>query len=169
MSEPLFTIAPGYDDPLELLLACHGRVEQHYQLLQRLVGHIRDKGVDAEAKTAIARVHKYFNTAAVHHHQDEEEDIFPLLSGVEELLGQLRSEHETLEAQWRQIDSLLQSTDLAKRTQELAQCSDEFARAYARHIELENGQIIPMAKVQLSPAQLKTIGQGMARRRQAIK
>ena len=37
----------GFDEPFEMLVACHGRVERMLDLLERLAQHLLDQGADA--------------------------------------------------------------------------------------------------------------------------
>src|SRR5436853_7672694 len=69
----------GFDDPLEMLLACHRKIEKQLQTLKKLRAHVDDRGVDADASSAAQAILRYFLKAAPHHHDDEEKDLFPLL------------------------------------------------------------------------------------------
>jgi hemerythrin-like domain-containing protein len=75
----LFDALAGFDDPLEMLLGCHRRIEKQLETLKRLCTHVEARGVDAEASTAAQAVLRYFQSAAPNHHHDEELDLFPLL------------------------------------------------------------------------------------------
>ena len=41
--------APGMDEPLEILEACHGRIEHQLQTLGRLLAHLPRAGADNQA------------------------------------------------------------------------------------------------------------------------
>jgi len=69
----------GFEAPLEMLSACHARIERQCATLRRLVPHLAAHGTDADARAAAAAVMRYFDTSAVHHHADEEADLFPAL------------------------------------------------------------------------------------------
>ena len=69
----------GFEVPLEMLAACHHRVESQCTTLQRLVAHLATHGSDEGARVAAAAVLRYFDTSAVDHHADEEIDLFPAL------------------------------------------------------------------------------------------
>ena len=75
----LFDATVGFDDPLEMLMACHRRIEKQLDTLKRLLPHIKEHGVDADASIAAQSVLHYFARAAANHHDDEEKDLFPLL------------------------------------------------------------------------------------------
>ena len=104
--------AVGFEVPLEMLAACHGRVEAQCATLRRLVVHVGGQGADRQAREAAAAVMRYFDTSAVHHHADEEVDLFPALieamAGsdavcLRELTASLTGEHRELEQRWRAL------------------------------------------------------------------
>ena len=76
----LFDAPAGFDDPLEMLLGCHRRIERQLETLKKLRVHVESRGVDAEASAAAQAVLTYFRKAAANHHADEEQDLFPLLA-----------------------------------------------------------------------------------------
>ena len=99
----------GFEAPLEMLSACHHRIERQCATLRRLVPHLADQGADAEARTAAAGVLRYFDTSAQQHHTDEEENLFPAL--IESMAGseplclraltdRLTADHRELDAHW---------------------------------------------------------------------
>ena len=161
---------PNFDAPLDLLRACHQRMLAQCDLLERLVAHVADKGVDAEAKGAIGRVLTYFNTSAVHHHQDEEQDLFPPLARqslkLADIVYALRKQHVALNESWDRLGTLLKkSGELAERQAEFAQQVQQFCALYRDHIRKEENELLALAQHILSTQQLAAIGDSMARRR----
>src|SRR3979411_47870 len=77
--QSLFDTTVGFDDPLEMLLACHRRIEKPLETLKRLRAQMDVNGVNAEASHAAHGVLRYFLKSATQHHEDEEKDLFPLL------------------------------------------------------------------------------------------
>src|SRR5689334_1951600 len=77
--DPFAAPAPGFDEPLEMLAACHERIEAQLRTLEKLVEHLSQNcaangaahGADNSARDAAARVMRYFDTAGVEHHRDE--------------------------------------------------------------------------------------------------
>src|SRR5689334_2494815 len=69
----------GFDQPFEMLHACHERVRRSLRLLQRLVAHAQVHGADAQVREAAADVLRYFDLAAPAHHEDEERHLVPRL------------------------------------------------------------------------------------------
>ncbi|WP_019626753.1 hemerythrin domain-containing protein [Thioalkalivibrio sp. ALJT] len=165
--------APGFQQPIELLRACHRRILNTLDILERLPAHLSTKGADADARAAAQRVLDYFHKAAPHHHADEDEDLFPLLRRHRDAadspprlctwLDRLSAEHEVLEAGWdRQRPALQRVVD--RRTTDLPD-PGPWIRQYRLHLDLEERAILPFAERLLSPEERHTIGASMAARR----
>ena len=71
--------AAGFDEPFEMLAACHERVQRMLRLLRRLAAHLGEHGADAQAAQAAVDVMRYFDEAAPRHHDDEELHVLPRL------------------------------------------------------------------------------------------
>ncbi len=71
----------GFDQPFEMLDACHDRVRRSLDLLRRLRDYLRGHGhgCDDSARQAARDVLRYFDIAAPLHHEDEEMHVFPPL------------------------------------------------------------------------------------------
>lgn len=168
ISLPGSETAPGYDDPLGLLRACHQRMRQNCQLLVTLTQAQIDAGTTAEVLRATTKVRRYFNQAAPHHHADEEQDLFPLLHDDPRLrasIDALRAEHASLEAAWAEIDDRLQQlNDQNSHPIRLDQVQ-AFQADYLRHIDMEESQVLPAADRLLNSGHLARLGERMAGRR----
>lgn len=163
-------IAPGFDQPLDVLLACHGRIEKQCITLERLLMHLPQHGSDAQAQQAARALLNYFDTAAVHHHDDEERNLFPLLERAGqgewcEVIELLTGEHDDLAQLWRAIRPPLQ----AIANGEAVALSDKHVRRFIAlnrsHIAFENDRVLPLAREILSAADLQSLGRAMAARR----
>jgi iron-sulfur cluster repair protein YtfE (RIC family) len=166
--------AAGFEVPLEMLAACHGRVQAQCSTLQRLLPHLAAHGADRAAQEAASAVMRYFDTAAVHHHADEEQDLFPALleamAGsdavcIRDLTHALAAEHRLLEAHWRRLRDALTAVaagDAALLTPALVQ---DFTALYAGHIAREEAELLPMAERLLDDATLDRVGLAMRQRR----
>jgi hemerythrin-like domain-containing protein len=167
--------AVGFEVPLEMLSACHGRIDQQCATLRALVPHVAAHGADRPAREAAAAVLRYFDSAAPHHHADEEEDLFPALlesmAGsdavcLRELIAGLLAEHRALEVAWRPVRVALESIVAGSAEARLAGVEVEvLASLYERHIAREEGELLPMAKRLLDDATLDRIGRAMRARR----
>ena len=78
-NESLLPVAPALDEPLEMLEACHQRIEQQLNTLERLRAYLPEHGADETARRAAQGVLRYFRLAGPNHHADEEQDLFPAL------------------------------------------------------------------------------------------
>lgn len=170
LDSPLTPELPNFDAPLDMLRACHQRMLAQCELLERLVAHIAANGVDAQARTAVGRVLTYFNSSAVHHHQDEEQDLFPLLARqslkLADIVHALRKQHVELNQHWDVLGALLKKpAELAERQTEFAQRVQQFCAGYRDHIRKEEKELLALAQHILSSRQLATIGDNMAHRR----
>jgi len=161
--------APDFSDPLGLLRACHERVFKHCDILENLAAHLANQGVDQETREAAAQVHRYFSVAAKHHHQDEEQDLFPRLARqslkLADQVHQLKQEHEQLDALWAELEPLLAKPASIENIEAFQSLAERFATAYRTHVQRENSDLLDMAQHIFSSDELKQIGLAMAERR----
>lgn len=161
------------DEPLEMLVACHGRVRAFTDTLKRLATHLLQKGADREAALAAGNILRYFDLAAPKHHQDEESDLFPLLlaqapddAALAADIARLRAEHLQMGEMWLQLRERLllvregQPADLL--SDDLAQ---RFADTYQQHAASEEQTVFQAAERLLDAAQLQALGRSMSERR----
>ena len=160
---------PGFDDPVALLRACHEKMLARCALLETLVAHLDEHGVDDAARKAARDISRYFSTAAVLHHRDEEEDLFPLLNRqslkTAELVHKLKQEHLTLDALWGEIAANLGSLPGDGFSETARQGIAAFCQLVRAHVQVENTEFLPLAANSLSTRVLDEIGQAMAERR----
>jgi hemerythrin-like domain-containing protein len=120
---------------------------------------------------------RYFDTAARHHHEDEERDLFPALlesmAGsdavcLRELTSLLTAEHRELERCWavlrRRLEQVAGGQTAALPEAEVQDLVDR----YAQHMAREEAELLPMARRLLSDAELDRIGLAMRLRRGAV-
>ena len=161
--------APGYDDPLGMLTACHRRIERQLGILSRLQRHLPEHGCDSDARAAARGILRYFDTAAVNHHADEEASIFPRVLAIEPsataLVADLDADHRLLAARWRRIRPLLAAIAAGARANLAPREVAELRRAYDAHIAREESELIPLAKEAIDRQTLVVVGHEMARRR----
>lgn len=166
---PFPSAAPDFSEPLELLRACHERIFQHCDLLERLAQHLADSGPDQEAREAAAKIHRYFSTAARHHHADEEEDLFPRLARrsrkLADVIHHLQQEHEQLDAMWRELEPLLARPAAIEDTAAFIEQARQLAQTYREHARRENEEVLEVARHTLDNDELRQIGRKMAERR----
>ena len=172
---PGFTApAAGFEAPLEMLSACHGRVERQCQTLLRLVPHLAANGPDQAAREAALSVMRYFDTSARHHHADEEEDLFPALlraappaelAMLRGLVAALQAQHRELEQAWAELRRKLDGIALGTVRDLSADEAGRLVGLYRSHIEREEAELLPLAARILGTAQLDGVGRAMRARR----
>lgn len=164
----------SFEVPLEMLSACHHRVENQCATLRRLVAHLAQHGADADARSAASAVMRYFDSAARDHHADEEVDLFPAL--IESMAGSdavclrgivsgLTEDHRALEALWRDLRIPLQAIANGEIAALASPDIEPFITRYERHIEREEKELLPMVARLLSDDALAQIGRAMRERR----
>lgn len=168
--------AVGFEVPLEMLAACHGRVQNQCETLSRLVVHLSQHGADRQAQQAAVAVMRYFDTSAKHHHADEEVDLFPALlesmAGsdavcLRALTASLIADHRELELRWGRLREQLEQVASGQGARLEGDAVAEFVGLYERHIAREESDLLPMAQRLLSDEELDRIGLAMRVRRNA--
>lgn len=168
--------AAGFDEPFELLAACHQRVERLLGLLQRLRPHLQAHGPDRAAAEAAHDVLRYFDIAAPHHHEDEERHVLPVLQAsgdpaLQALAARLQADHQAMSAAWAGLRPGL--AGLAEGRWPAEAAAAQFSRwaafdtLYRGHLAAEDGTAYPEVAKRLAPPVLHTMGDEMARRRGA--
>lgn len=168
--------AAGFDQPFEMLAACHERVQRSLRLLLRLAAHLADKGADAEAAQAAQDVMRYFDVAGPAHHEDEERHLFPALLAQGDaasvaLVRRLQQDHAAMSTQWQAVRADLLDVARghwpAEHTAAAAARWQAYAALYAGHIAAEEGQAYPAARPLFDGSALQAMGLEMAARRGA--
>ena len=126
--------APGLDEPLEMLHACHERIRAQLGTLRRLAEWLPQHGADEQALRAAQAVMRYFDLAAVNHHLDEEDDLLPAmlaaaeesaqtdaakeaeLAALQQLARRVLREHGLLTARWEAVREKLTKLRRAARS-----------------------------------------------------
>ncbi len=171
----LFDTPAGFDDPLEMLLGCHRRIERQLETLKRLHAHLESHTVDAEATTAAQSLLKYFSGAGENHHADEELDLFPLLErritgadereGFRALRAKLEADHRELNAAWARLRKPLEG--MAEGLTRTLPAADvhAFTWGYAHHILIEETALKELFERWLDAGDREALGRSMAARR----
>ena len=166
----------GFNNPLRLLSDCHRRIEQFLGVLIQVCGTDEGAKLGPEETVALEKALEYFRNAAPKHTADEEESLFPRLRAGPEAQATINCmdalesdhaaagrDHETVEAlgrEWLKTGKL----DSGNR-QEMKLTLERLARMYAKHIEIEDKELFPLAERVLSPDALAKVGEEMAERR----
>jgi hypothetical protein len=175
--------AAGFDQPFEMLLACHERVERMLGLLERLAAHLDAQGCNAAARRAAQDVMRYFDLAGPAHHEDEERHVLPRLATSPDaalcaLAERLRDDHRSMSEQWQAVHADLADVaegrwsaapDAGSAAQNAARAVrwQGYAALYRDHMGAEEALAFPAARAGLGAAALAAMGAEMAARRGA--
>jgi hemerythrin-like domain-containing protein len=165
--------AAGFEEPFEMLAACHERMQRMLVLLARLRAHLATHGADTQAQQAARDVLRYFDQAAPQHHRDEELHVFPPLlaagdARITPVVQQLLREHAQMEASWQPARAVLLRIvegAVQRMTPDDEAALDSFAGLYAGHLRAEEEVAYPAAMPLLDPAAQQAMGKEMMRRR----
>lgn len=157
--------AAGFDEPFEMLDACHRRVERMLRLLARLADHLPQHGADEPARQAAADVMRYFDLAAPLHHEDEERHLLPRLraAGHAALADRIADDHVRMAAAWQALRAPL--AEIAAGRRPAAFDPAPFAALYTAHLQAEDGEAYPAAMALVGAEDRAAMGDEMARRR----
>jgi hemerythrin-like domain-containing protein len=166
--------AAGFDQPLQMLSACHQRAGKQIGTLRRLLEHLPAHGADAQARDAAQAVMRYFDIAARDHHADEEEDLFPaLLESIagsdavclRELTDALRAEHRELERGWAALRPQLAAVAAGQSVALDRGAAEALMHGYQAHIVREDSELLPLAERLLDAPLRDRLGAAMRQRR----
>ena len=167
--------AASFEQPFEMMCACHEKMQRTLALLERLRVHLGEHGADEQARQAASDVMRYFDKAAPQHHRDEELHVFPpLLAGndpaTKTVVDRLRQEHVQMEARWEAARAVLAAVadgELPLLGAAGHAALDAFSGLYADHIAAEEQIAYPAAAALLDSAAVTAMGREMAARRGA--
>ena len=174
MNNLLSDPAPDFDQPVAVLKHCHGRIRKQLATLEKLLAHLPEHGADEQARQAATAVLKYFDKAAHLHHEDEEQDLLPMLLAVAQgedaatlqaLAPMILQEHKEMDGMWQDLHEQLTAIADGSGTQLSASIVRRFVQSYQGHMEREEGIVAPMALRLFGPDQMARLGGAMRRRR----
>lgn len=178
MADSLIPVAPGMETPIEMLEACHERLQAQIATLGRLAAWHREHGADRQAQQAATNVMRYFDLAAVNHHLDEEEDLLPALKAridsgrrgaLQALIESILADHQEMFAAWAAMRARLEPISRGAASELPPDEVERFAERYRRHIEREEGEVLPLARELLTEEDIAAMSGAMTgRRRQDV-
>jgi hemerythrin-like domain-containing protein len=162
---------PGFDEPLALLRACHGKIVEHCELIEDIVRALQGNSDELDTRQAARKAITYFTSSARQHHEDEEQNLFPLLIRqslkLADLVNSLKQEHRTLDELWLAIEPELRRMPEPADPDAFIAAASAFCKLNREHVIRENTDFLPIAQSSLSSQQIKDIGRAMAQRRGA--
>lgn len=168
-------------DPLRHLVVCHDRIEEHLQILEKVIPHLRSDSEQKrqKAREALDQALQFLDAMGHLHTQDEEESLFPRLlaasredrSVVAELTTMLESQHREKEAVFEKLAAQVAafppapsppSPEQAARFEGLV---SNLVDLYRVHIMVENQRLIPLSEDHLKQSDLGEMLREMHARR----
>jgi pyridoxamine 5'-phosphate oxidase len=174
MNSLLPDTAPDFGQPIAVLKHCHGRIRKQLATMEKLLAHLPEHGADQQARQAATAVLRYFEKAAHLHHDDEEQDLIPMLRAVAQgedaatlqaLAPVILQDHKDMDAMWQDLHEQLSAIADGSGTQLSSSMVQRFTQRYLGHMEREEGTMAPMAVRLFSPQQMAQLGEAMQRRR----
>ncbi len=169
------------DDPLKHLVACHERIEERLQTLERVIPHLRSESPAKrqEARDALDKALQFLEAMRKLHTEDEEESVFPrVLANSRDQDPTLKELMDMLEGQHRDKEGVLVNLMVhvksfpaapeppsAQEASRVAGLIEQLAGLYRPHIMIEDQRVIPQSAEYLKPSDLDEIRQEMRRRR----
>jgi hemerythrin-like domain-containing protein len=167
-----------FNQPIDLLMDCHRRIENFLGVLGRVVDEYRDRDLDQQARDALTTSLTYFRQAAPRHTEDEERSLFPRMRKAEDTqvrevmaaLQRLESDHRKMEAAHARVDEIGRRWLVDGRLDsavhgEVRALLSEMTAAYAQHIRLEDEEVFVLASKVLDANALAAVGREMKQRR----
>jgi len=162
-----------FGGPLAMLAAFDRDMRNACAALLRLRFRVAEEGADGEARAALRRIVACFDSASVHH-ADEEDDLFPALmeamSGsdpvcIRELADALTREHRELERRWGLVRAWLRAVEERASVLPSADPLDAFADLCERHAAREQQELFPMVERLFGTEELDSVRRSMRQRR----
>lgn len=158
----------SWNEPIEMLYACHGKVKRFCRQLTILPDYLAKNGCNQAVKNDVQQILNYFNQSAPLHHDDEEKDFFPLLvkyvPEAQKDIDELERQHVTLHDSWTKLSEQLQALLKDERENIDVTLINHFVSGYDKHIALEE-PLFELGKQHLSESELRQIGEIMSARR----
>jgi len=162
------------DQPIDHLLACHRRIEERLEILERATDHLPLR--NEEALEAIRNCFRFLDSNGAWHTADEEESIFTRLRGLlpekdYPFLSGLEDDHRQAELVYKELKDRFESLSdsvLAYAADSLAGFREQVGRLselYRNHIAAEEASLLGMARAVLNEEQLSVISREMKARR----
>ncbi|VTU08515.1 hemerythrin HHE cation binding domain-containing protein [Actinobacillus indolicus] len=157
-----------WDEPIDMLYACHGKVKNFCRQLQLLPDYLDKNGVNQAVKNDVQQILNYFNQSAPLHHDDEEKDFFPALikqrPEAQTEVDLLEAQHIELHRNWDELSTQLVALLHGEIQQIDRELIKRFVAGYDQHIAIEE-PLFELGREHLSQEELNSIGKIMADRR----
>ncbi len=155
--------------PLDYILADHFRQRSVCVALRRFADEGQARRIEADMVIA------FLDRDLPMHHDDEDVDLFPAVrrralpeDDLGTVLARLSEDHRLSSEMVNGIVGALASThgdDPVKLDRPAREVMQAYAASEHRHLAMENGIVMAIARIRLKPADLRAISQAMKKRR----
>ena len=164
-----------FEQPIDLLMSCHEKIIHFSSALYKIVSALKKEGWTDNYAVSVDQVRHYFNIAGPEHHLDEELHLFLAVIAIDTeqktaqgreiqtKINHLIKEHDESDALWETLDKMLE--ERSEDFSALEKLARRFETDMHKHARIENKQIFPYAKANISNSVFKTMGLAIARRR----
>lgn len=158
---------PNFDEPIDALEICHENITKRMNTIAALAEQVERKGFGAlqEQREIWRELFSFITHNISSHSRDEEEGLFPMLrETLGEKIDALERDHAWAEETERylieEFNAMIDSAPPVAqvRIATFARRATELATFYKKHIEQENGIILPAARKSLTEEQLRSLG-----------
>lgn len=161
--------AATWDEPVDMLYACHGKVKRFCGMLKALPAYLAEHGATEEVRQSVRQICTYFNQAAPLHHEDEEQDFFPALlvhaPQSANDIAELERQHIVLHANWTALREQLEALLEGSRNGVDDEVLQRFIAGYDVHTAIEE-PLFDLGRASIPQTERQAMGKIMAARRQ---
>jgi Hemerythrin HHE cation binding domain len=157
------------DTPLDYIFADHFRQRSICVALKCFAGNGLVPRSEADMVTA------FLDRELPFHHEDEDQDLFPAVlrralpeDDLGAVLARLSEDHRLSDGMVRAIVTALSATpgaDIVKLSRSAREVMQAYAASEHRHLSIENGIVLTIARIRLRASDLKAISNAMKLRR----
>ncbi|MDE3022357.1 MAG: hemerythrin domain-containing protein [Pseudomonadota bacterium] len=166
-------LMPSFNEPLEMIRACHDRIRIHCHSLERLGTYLEFIGCNESAQRASGDIIRFFDIAVRHHFADEEQSLLPVLLEIgkkarvplDKAMGALQSDHLELNQTWSGLRANLQKISTGQFMHLDFLEISHLNKKYHDCLIQEETRILPFAQHYLHRRQLDELRAAMIARR----
>ena len=167
-------VSPFARNPLDVIASAHAAQVQMCDAMERIADGLPEE-VDRRLCAQVAACLQF--DLPLHHH-DEETSLFPLLrqralpeDGLDQILERLAHEHSSdndFASEIAEALDILSQGGRADNPEMLGYMLRGFFERYRRHVHWENTLVMPLARLRLTPEDLRALQASMSESRRQV-
>ena len=141
-------------DPFAMLERSHARLQEQLSLLLGTAAELHDAPHDPAARARVVEIADFLEHSIARHELDEEQSLFPRVRDrYAQIIDTLEAEHRSQQKLHHELRALAEACERDELDEPLlAHLSDlamTLAKSYSHHIEIEELELFPHARVVL--------------------